>query len=138
MDIPIITKQHVVKSFGKIQIRKAGGPDRLLGIVLKECKDQLSEVFQNLYQLSLDSHTIPTLWKTSNIIPIPKKPNPVALNDYRPVALTSIAMKSYERLIKGFFLSETEHLLDANQFAYKPQKGVEDATMTVTWALYSS
>lgn len=40
-----------------------------------------------------------TLWKTSTIIPIPKKSRPSEPNHYRPVVLTSIIMKCLEKLI---------------------------------------
>ena len=36
------------------------------------------------------------LWKTSCLVPVPKKPSPSVLNDYRPVALTSHIMKALE------------------------------------------
>lgn len=38
-------------------------------------------------------------FKRSTIIPIPKKPKIRGLNHVRPVALTSVAMKSFERLV---------------------------------------
>jgi len=38
--------------------------------------------------------------KTSTVIPVAKNKNSVALNDFRPVALTSSVMKSFEKLTK--------------------------------------
>ncbi|XP_061584243.1 odorant receptor 131-2-like [Cololabis saira] len=38
-------------------------------------------------------------YNRSTIIPVPKKPTITGLNDYRPVALTSVVMKSFERLL---------------------------------------
>ena len=76
------------------------------------------------------------MWKTSHIIPIPKKTHPKIPNDYRPVALTSIAMKSLERIIKTFLLKETEHQLDKWQFAYRAKKGVDDALLTILHNTY--
>jgi hypothetical protein len=134
--MPVITINDVRKAFSSIKIKKACGPDGLLGIVLKECREQLSPTFCHLYELSLNSHVIPLIWKTSNIIPVPKKANPVALNDYRPVALTSIAMKCFERVIKILLLQDTSHQLDSLQFAYRPKRGVEDATITLLHNTY--
>lgn len=39
---------------------------------------------------------ITTLWKAATIIQVPKEPQPTELNLYRPVALTSIIMKSWK------------------------------------------
>jgi hypothetical protein len=36
----------------------------------------------------------------STIVPVPKKAKVTELNDYRPVALTSVTMKCFERLVK--------------------------------------
>lgn len=58
------------------------------------------------------------------IIPVPKKSNVSGLNDYRPVALTSIAVKVFERLVCKF-LARVE--MDSYQFAYRANRSVEDA-----------
>ena len=84
----------------------------------------------------MKNHTIPQIWKTSNIIPVPKKTNPAVYNDYRPVALTSIAMKCFERIVKTLLLQSTNHQLDPQQFAYRPKRGVEDATLSLLHSTY--
>lgn len=61
---------------------KAPGPDGILARVLKTCNQKLSPVLHSLFQESLWTATIPTLWKTSTIIPIPKRPRPTELNHY--------------------------------------------------------
>ncbi|KAI3355420.1 hypothetical protein L3Q82_018261 [Scortum barcoo] len=69
----------------------------------------------------------PSCWKTSCIIPVPKKPHPGELNDFRPVALTSHVMKTMERLLLHHLRPQTHHALDPLQFAYREKTGVEDA-----------
>ena len=70
-------------------------------------------------------------WKTSESIPLPKRPNPVFLNDYRHIALTSLLMKSFERIVLKYMLPEVKHLLDPLQFAYRTKCSVEDATLSM-------
>ena len=48
------------------------------------------------------------------------------MNDLRPIALTSIVMKCFERIIL-----KPEMLVDSCQYAYLSKKGVEDATLTL-------
>ena len=43
---------------------------------------------------------MPSCFKKSSITPIPKKLSPHSLNDYRPVALTSVAMNCFEFFVK--------------------------------------
>ena len=71
------------------------------------------------------------MWKKSIIRPIPKNNKPKTLNDYRPVALTSIVMKCLERIVLKFLLPVTDDLTDPMQFAYKRNRGTDDATMTL-------
>ncbi len=49
------------------------------------------------------------------------------LNDYRPVALTSVVMKSFEKLVLAHLKDITGPLLDLLQFAYRANRSVEDA-----------
>lgn len=56
---------------------------------------------------------------------------PKTLNDFRPVALTSVLMKILERFVRSEILRMTEGLLDPMQFAYRSKKGVEDVTITL-------
>ena len=59
--------------------------------------------------------------------PPPPKPKVPSLNDYRPVALTSITMKVFERLVLRYLKTATDSLLDPHQFAYRANRSVEDA-----------
>ena len=72
-------------------------------------------------------HAIPRIWKISEIVPIPKKPNFNVMNDLRPVALTSIIMKCFERLVLSNLKTNISQSLDPFQFAYREKRNVEDA-----------
>ena len=58
------------------------------------------------------------------------------MNDFRPVALTSIAMKCFERIILNNLLYNVNHLLDPYQFAYRARRGVEDAKLCILNSVY--
>lgn len=79
--------------------------------------------------LSLRLGKVPSIWKTSCIIPVPKKRNPSAPNDFRPVALTSQVMKSLERLVLHCLKPQVHHAQDPLQFAYREKIRVEDAVL---------
>ena len=82
----------------------------------------------------------PRHWKLSTVIPIPKKDNPKLHNDFRPIALTSLVMKTLEKrkkkIIKFFILAVTECNLDPLQFAYRSGRGVDDAKLFILNTLY--
>ncbi len=66
---------------------------------------------------------------------MPKNSKPSCLNDYRPVALTSIVMKVFERLVKSHISTSIPVTLDPLQFAYRSNRSTDDA---ISHILHSS
>ena len=56
-------------------------------------------VFTDIFNLSLTESVIPPCFKQTTIVPVPKEATVTCLNDYLPVALTSVAMECFERLV---------------------------------------
>ncbi len=88
--------------------------------------------------MSLHLQRVPSIWKTSCLVPVPKKAHHVALNDYRPVALTSHIMKVMERLVLAYLRPQVRASADPLQFAYQPHVGVDDAIIYMLQRAYSS
>ncbi|XP_077985174.1 uncharacterized protein LOC144439815 [Glandiceps talaboti] len=127
----VVNVDEVVKQFKSLNVRKTAGPDNITGKLLKECCTQLAPIFSRLFQLSIDTHTVPHYWKKSCIIPIPKIPRPTKNNDFRPVALTSIPMKCLERILLKYLVSQTSLYQDPLQFAYRQHRSTEDAVLSI-------
>ena len=89
-----VQREDVENVFKGLNPCKAAGPDRISGRLLKTCCRGLSGAFCGLFNHSLAQHSVPALWKSSIICPVPKHSNPTCNNDFRPVALTSIVVKS--------------------------------------------
>lgn len=132
-----IEESQVLQLFRGCNVRKSPGPDNVCGNVLKNCAEQLAPVFTEIFKSSIVHKTVPTIWKSAVIAPIPKTPNPSQPSDFRPIALTSLVMKCFERLVKKYILSKTQHLLDPLQFAFQESRGVEDAIATLLHLLLS-
>ncbi|XP_064875935.1 LON peptidase N-terminal domain and RING finger protein 1-like isoform X1 [Oncorhynchus nerka] len=101
---------------------KEGLQQHLDGIpsrALRACADQLAGVFMDIFNQSLYQSAVPTCFKRATIVPVPKKAKVTELNDYRPVALTSVIMKCFERLVKDHITSTLPDTLDPLQFAYR-------------------
>ena len=78
-------------------------------------------IFDEALQL-LSRGTLPTDWKTANIVPVFKSGEQTAIDNYRPVSFTSMVVKSLERLIHNHimsFLSDNKLLCD-NQHGFRP------------------
>ena len=95
-----VEESEVRRTLKAVNSRKAAGPDGVAGRVLKDCADQLAGVFTKIFNQSLSQCTVPPCLKSSVIVPLPKKTTINSLNDYRPVALTPIVMKCFEKLVR--------------------------------------
>ena len=128
---PRVNVETVATLFKKVNSNKAMGPDRINGKLLKFCANQLATPYSELFQLSLNECRSPACWKSAIVIPVPKTNRASQPNDYRPVALTSIVMKCFERVLTQFLFPHVSHLIDQLQFAYQPEKSVIDAVLTL-------
>ncbi|KAK1786882.1 hypothetical protein P4O66_017263, partial [Electrophorus voltai] len=108
-----LTAADVRRTLRGVNPRKAAGPDNIPGRVLRECADQLADVLTDIFNISLSCTVVPTCFKTTTIVPVPKKPTVSCLNDYRPIALTSIIMKCFERLVMRHIKTQLPPSLDA-------------------------
>ncbi|KAK3570550.1 hypothetical protein QTP86_022086, partial [Hemibagrus guttatus] len=120
-------EEEVNRRFTRLNICKATGPDSVSPSPLKHCANQLSPVFTDIFDTSLETCHVPACFKTSAIVPVPKKTKITGLNDYRPITLTSVVMKSFERLMLSYLKDITDPLLDPLQFAYRANRSVDDA-----------
>ncbi len=59
----MLSVADVTRSFKRVNIRKAVGPDGIPGRVLKACAFQLAGVFTDIFNLSLSLSGVPTCLK---------------------------------------------------------------------------
>ncbi len=130
-----VSEDEVRRALKRVNVRKAAGPDGITGRVLRSCADQLAGLFTSIFNESLATSVVPTSFKKYIIIPVPKNNKPSCLNDYRPVAHTSIVIKVFERLVKSHICSSIPVTLDPLQFAYHPNRSTDDA---ISHILHSS
>eukprot|EP00061_Rhincodon_typus_P003380 g19942.t1 len=133
--VPSVTASEIGSVFLGVNPRKATGPDGVPVQALRSCADQLADVFTDIFYLSSLQAEVPTCFKKTTILPVTKKTHTVCLNDYRPVALTSIIMKCFKTLVMAHINSSFPTCLDPLQFAYRHNRSTEDA---ISLALHSS
>ena len=116
------TAADVSKTFKRVNTHKAAGQDGIPRHVLRVCADQLAGVFADIFNRSLSQYVIHTCFKMAIVVPVPKKAKITELNDYRPVALTSVIMKCFERLVKDHITSTLSSTLDPTSVCLPPQQ----------------
>lgn len=94
------------RCFKYVKERKSPGPDGIGGRILKNCAEQSAEIFSFIFMWSLELQNVPNIWKESIIVPEPKNKTLKSHNDYRPVALTSLVMKCFEKIVLHELLTQ--------------------------------
>ena len=98
---------------------KATGPD---GLTKNDLSTDINNTAANLtliFQYSLDSGTLPDIWKTANVVPIFKKGDKEDPGNYRPVALTCIACKLLKHIVLSHLSPNLEGYLCPEQHGFR-------------------
>ena len=120
-DIPFCHRK-IRKLLQKINSNKAQGPDGIHGKILKNCAVGLAYPLSLIFTLSYNTGYIPQEWKMANIVPVFKKGCKKNVENYRPISLTSLVMKTFERIMKDEILKRTSHFLDTRQHGFLNSK----------------
>ena len=103
---PVFSVQihEVLKLLRQQNTRNAPGPDVSPATLKHWHAEQLAPVLKDIFNLSIQMHTVPVCLKKS-VTPVPKIAQVCTPNEYWPVALTSVVMKVFERLVLLSILS---------------------------------
>ena len=91
--------------------------------MLKHLPHSGMDLLLYLFNLSWSSHSFPSIWKTSSIIPIHKMGKPLDSSaSFRPISLTSSVSKLFERIILSrlLFFLESNSILSPRQTGFRP------------------
>ena len=115
----VVSVDGVEKLLCNLNPNIACGPDGIIPRILKECAHEIAPALTVIFQMSLDSGTLPLDWKRANISPIFKKGDRSKASNYRPVSLTCVACKLSEHIIH----SHTMKNLDSHKILTTAQHG---------------
>ena len=94
------TEVELMKAMSDVQPNSAAGPDGFPAMLFKKCSSTLAHPLFMIWRDSLDSGIIPDTCKTANITPIHKGKSRAVPKNYRPVALTSLLIKTFEKVVR--------------------------------------
>lgn len=115
-DIPYIQPYEVCQKLLSLKTNKAAGPDNLSARILREFAYELAVPITKRFNLSLSTGSVPSVWKDSNIIPVPKVSKPLGEGDTRPISLTPILAKVLEDFVVNWILDDIGPIIDTKQF----------------------
>ena len=113
----------------------ATGLDKVAYPMLKHLPRSGMDFLLHIFNLSWSSHSFPSIWKTSSIIPIYKMGKPLdSPASFRPISLISCVSK----LIECIILSGVLFFLEPNSIYSPRQAGFRPGRSTLNQILYLS
>ena len=104
----LCTDDDVLGLLQNIDISKASGQDQISGRMLKATATNIATPVTKLFNKSISTGCFPTMWKQSNIVPIPKSGDKGNPTNYWPISLLPVLSKLLERHIANLAL---QHLM---------------------------
>ncbi|CAB3997618.1 Hypothetical predicted protein [Paramuricea clavata] len=121
----------VLAAIKTIDSSKAQGPDKIPAKILVECAEQISPSLTDLFNLSLQSGTLPTEWKLANIMPLLTKAPAEKVENYRAISLLSLVSKLLERCILNKIIDHIASNLSNLQFGFLKGRSTTSQLLSV-------
>ncbi|XP_018407393.1 PREDICTED: uncharacterized protein LOC108783345, partial [Cyphomyrmex costatus] len=123
-DTPI-TMEHLDTAISLANKNSAPGLDRISNNMLDYLLHNYRELLVNLFNSFLQERVIPTEWRSSLVIFIPKAGN----SGLRPISLLSCILKLFERIIywRLVWLIESQSLLPNKQMGFRSSRSCNDS-----------
>jgi hypothetical protein len=108
----------------KLDVSKSMGPDEIHPKILKflSSNEDFINTITTLFNKCIKDENIPCIWKTAIVIPIHKKGSIHLPSNYRPVSLTCILCKVYEKFIRTHILNFIKDKIISSQHGFSQGK----------------
>lgn len=112
----------------KIKNKWTAGPDEVPFIIFKRVAHIIIQPLVYLVNLTFSAGQFPSNLKSSKIIPVLKKGNVQLLDNYRPIAVSSV----FSKLLEYVFLEKLSNFLKINNIITSNQHGFVSGKSTAT------
>jgi len=134
-----VTPIRVSKAIAKLKKSGGAGPDGLPSEFFKNCLHFIVYPLSIIYNISLQTGSLPSIWKCAVVTPIFKKGSPSDPANYRPISLTCIACKLLESCIKEDMLSYfvSEKIITKHQHGFLSKRSTSSQLLecSLDWAI---
>ena len=121
-----LTEQQIITAIKNSKTNNSTGPDDINIRHLKHLGPRAISYLTRTYNTALNSNTIPKIWKTAKIVPIPKPNKDLSIGtSYRPIALLSPLAKTLEKIILPY-ITENINLPD-HQHGFRQHRSTTTA-----------
>jgi len=118
-DVPDFCVDYVSKALKNLDVKKGAGLDGLQPKFLVLAADVIAPSLTWIFNLSLRTGSVPSIWKVAKVIPLYKNGAMSDPGNYRPISILPALSKIFERHIHSHLMTH----LDSNNLLYKHQSG---------------
>ncbi len=117
----VIVNNHVKKALEGLNTSKSQGPDMVHPKLLKSLSgcpafvQALTKLFQDCYDWGI----FPSDWRTATVTALHKKGDRLNAKNYRPISLTCIASKCFERILRDHVMIHVERYIAFEQHGFR-------------------
>ena len=103
---------------------KSMGSDNVHPYVLKYCSKSLAVPLSLIFAKSIRESRVPSAWKDANVSPLFKSGSKLETINYRPISLTSIVSRIFEKILRNQVMNflENNNLLNSSQHGFVRSK----------------
>ena len=91
------------------------GLDKIPSIAIKKCLAEFTWILTRIFNMSLESNSVPKLWKQAVITPLHKSGSKDDINNYRPISVPSCVSKVMEMIIDSRIRNQLENEMIINE-----------------------
>lgn len=124
-------KEEIKKAILLLKNGKAAGPDSIPAEALKADPDAMAETLYPLFGKIWEEEEIPTDWKESYIIKLPKKGDLSKCSNYRGITLLSVPGKVFNRVILERMKDAVDPHLRDQQAGFRKNRSCADQIATL-------
>ena len=122
-----VSVEFVERQLRRLKRDKATGTDSLPSNLLKDCALVIAPPLTHIINMSLETSTFPSIWKSAKITPIYKSGNLDHVENYRPISVLPILSKILEKVVHQqlYDFLETNKLLYNCQFGFRKKRSTK-------------
>ena len=129
-----VNEPGILKLLQNLKPHKAGGPDNIKPIILKQLAIEIAPILTFIFNTSLETGEVPSDWRNANVVPIYKKGSRYNASNYRPISLTCICCKILEHVIATAIMkhSDINNILSPFQHGFRRNRSCETQLLQFT------
>ena len=116
-----LDRDAIIELLKSVNTGKSQGSDNIHPKFIAETAESIVETLLLIFRQSLDEGKLPSEWKTANVSALHKKGPKTDPSNYRPISLTSVVCKIFEKVIRNTIMDhmESNDLFSQHQHGFR-------------------